>query len=182
MMTENRTYSFEEGLSEFYAGEVMGEAIYSALLEDADDPAERLKLAHLLQLETETKAWLRPHMVAVGLAIEEPMTLREKGLAIAQAQPASWTGKMQGLAQVIEAEFAALYRRYAEAARKRGHFEAAVICDFMVAHELAQVEFARRDLAGESLDRVLEPLRRYSKNPLPLPLNAGLVLGVAAAG
>jgi hypothetical protein len=162
------TYAYAEGLKVFYEGEVLGEAIYSALLDAAVDPVERLKIAHLLQLETETKAWLRPYLISVGESVAEPLAVRAEGLAIAQAQPAAWADKMTALAEVIEAEFAALYSRYGDAARARNNPQEAAVCDFMVAHEMSQVEFARRDLAGEPLARVLEPLRRLSKHLLPL--------------
>ncbi len=68
-MTGDGTYRFHDGLVEFYRGEVIGEAIYSALIEATNDSVERLKLAHLLQLETETKAWLRPHLIRSCLGV-----------------------------------------------------------------------------------------------------------------
>ena len=163
-----QTYAYGEGLRVFYEGEVLGETIYSAVLAGADDPVERLKLSHLLQLETETKAWLRPHLISAGESVVESLAVREQGLGIAQAQPPAWADKMKGLAEIVEAEFATLYRRYGDAARSRGQAAEAAVCDFMYDHEMAQVEFARRDLAGEPLERVLEPLRRHSKHLLPL--------------
>ncbi len=168
MSTDARTWSYAEALKEFYDGEVLGETIYSLLLERACDPSERLKLAHLLQLETETKAWLRPHLMGAGLSVVESAAVRVQGQAIADAQPTAWRDQMQGLADVVEAEFAVLYRRYAEAARARGAADEAAVCDFMVEHEMAQVEFARRELAGEPPARTLEPLRRHSRHLLPL--------------
>lgn len=165
---DGRTYDYTEGLTEFYGGEVLGEAFYSALLETTDDPVERLKLAHLLQLETETKAWLRPHLISAGVSLAESVALRERGRAYAQAQPSAWSDRMKGLADGIETVFAALYGRYGDAARIRGRADEAAVCDFMVEHEMAQVEFARRDLAGEPLARVLAPLRGHSQHLLPL--------------
>lgn len=162
------TYAYSEGLRVFYDGEVLGEAIYSALLSMTEEPLERLKFAHLLQLETETKAWLRPYLLAAGESVVESPTIRAQGLDIAQAQPAAWNDKMTALVAVIEADFAALYCRYGDAARSRGSMQEAAVCDFMVEHELAQVEFARRELAGKPLAQVLEPLRKHSKHLLPL--------------
>ncbi len=163
-----QTYTYCEGLRVFYEGEILGETIYSTLLAGAEDPVQRLKLSHLLQLETETKAWLRPHLMLASESLVESPSIREQGLSIAQAQPAAWADKMKGLAEIVEAEFATLYRRYGDAARSRGRADEAAVCDFMYDHEMAQVEFARRDLAGEPLERVLEPLSRHTKHPLPL--------------
>ena len=98
----------------------------------------------------------------------ESPAIRAQGLDIAQAQPAAWNDKMTALVAVIEADFAALYCRYGDAARSRGSLQEAAVCDFMVEHELAQVEFARRELAGKPLAQVLEPLRKHSKHLLPL--------------
>src|SRR6202050_675361 len=63
--------SYAEALLEFYNGEVGGEALYSTLLGSARNQEEILKWSTLLQLETETKAWLRAPMVAHGVSIEE---------------------------------------------------------------------------------------------------------------
>jgi hypothetical protein len=60
--------SYAEALQDFYSVEVLGEAIYSALLGAARNDNERLKWGTLLQLETETKAWLRAPMVAHGVS------------------------------------------------------------------------------------------------------------------
>jgi len=83
--------SYAEALTEFYGGEVTGEAIYSNLLGWAENEDQRLKLATILQLETETKAWLRPHLLAQNLSVEERAADREKGAGIAaQVKPLSW--------------------------------------------------------------------------------------------
>ena len=52
--------SFEAALIEFYNGELLGETVYSALYAAAKEKDEKRKWATLMQLETETKAWLRP--------------------------------------------------------------------------------------------------------------------------
>jgi hypothetical protein len=163
-----RTFSYAEGLAEFYAGEVVGEAIYSGLLEVATDPGERLKLAHLLQLETETKAWLRAPMLAAGVSIAEPPSMRQPAAAfIASLAPLPWLEQMQAIESIISGEFLPLYRRYADEAQARGEAGAAAVCDFMAEHEDAQAEFARRELAGAPLAHSLETLTRQTRYPLP---------------
>jgi hypothetical protein len=167
-MASDDEYSFERALAEFYGGEVIGEAIYTALLEDADAPEERLKLAHLLQLETETKAWLRPHMILAGVAIGEPPALRETAQHIvAGLAPLDWAGKMKELTALVPVLLKD-YRAFAQAAHDRGDREQAVVCQFMVDHELVQEEFARLELSGANLATSLEPLMRQSRYPLPL--------------
>lgn len=166
-MSSDNTYSYENGLAEFYRAEVIGEAIFSALIEASSNPIEQLKLAHLLQLETETKAWLRPLMVRVGLNVAEPAEFREPAKEIAASlAPLAWPDKMRAIAGFVP-DLVNQYRAYSEAARSRGDVEQAAVCDFMVDHELAQDEFARFELAGEEPAISLKPLMRQSRYPLP---------------
>jgi hypothetical protein len=159
--------SFAEALQDFYSGEVSGEAGYSALLEFAQNPDERLKLATLLQLETETKAWLRAPMVAHDVSIEERTADRDKGLAAAaQFKSLSWSEQMQGLHDFIANEFVPRYQSYADAARARDKADEEAVCLYMVEHEKAQVEFTRRELKGASLGESLEPVARFLKYPI----------------
>lgn len=159
--------SFEEALHAFYNGEVLGEAAYSAMLSHASDPEQRLKLGTLLQLETETKAWLRAPMVAHGVGIEERTQDRNEGQAIAdQFGSLPWEAKMQGLHDAIDAQFVPAYQAFADAAKARGAADEEAVCVYMVEHEKAQVEFARRELAGASTDEALAPIVRFLKYPL----------------
>jgi hypothetical protein len=159
--------SFEEALHAFYNGEVLGEAAYSGMLARASDPGQRLKLGTLLQLETETKAWLRAPMVAYGVGIEERAEDRQQGQAIAeQFASMPWRAQMQALHDAIDGQFVGAYQAFADAARARGAADEEAVCVYMVEHEKAQVEFARRELAGASLDEALAPIVRFLKYPL----------------
>jgi hypothetical protein len=159
--------SFSEALQEFYNGEVLGETAYSELLASTKNAEERLKWGTLLQLETETKAWLRAPMVAHGVSIEEKMAERQKALGLAEAfKPLSWMQQMQGLKDALLNQFVPAYQGFAEAARMRGNKEEQDLCNYMVEHEMAQVEFAQRELAGEAMDRTLAPIAKFLKYPL----------------
>ena len=159
--------SFVAALKSFYDGELIGEAVYSGLLEAAQTPDERLKWSTLLQLETETKAWLRAPMIAAGVSIVESSDKRQYGTNLAeQFKPASWSQKMEGLRDSINNEFVPQYQVFADAARSRGQAAEEAICVFMVDHEKAQVEFARRELAGASMEYSLEPIVQFLKYPL----------------
>jgi hypothetical protein len=167
-MSDGCSYAYADGLNAFYHGEIIGEAIYSGLLEGTTDHLELLKLGHLLQLETETKAWLRPHMISAGLSIAEPSALREVAARFVTEQSAlDWSGKMKALVELIP-DLAKQYSRYAEAARIRGDAQQAAVCNFMVEHELAQEKFARLELEGAELSASLAPLLHHSRYPLPI--------------
>src|SRR5262249_39365165 len=84
--------TYAEALAEYYNGEVLGEAAYSSMLSAAKTDDQRLKLATLLQLETETKAWLRPHVLAHGVSCVERTEDRERGTRLVAAFASmSWT-------------------------------------------------------------------------------------------
>jgi hypothetical protein len=164
---ENRMASHAEALLEFYSGEVLGEAIYSALLSAARNDDERLKWGTLLQLETETKAWLRAPMVAHGVSIAEQSADRDKGIALAeQLKPLPWAVQMQAVHHGIVSEFIPRYQGHADAARARGAADEEAVCLYMVEHERAQLEFTERELAGASSDRSLEPLVKFLRYPI----------------
>jgi hypothetical protein len=163
----NWVSSYKEALLDFYRGEVLGEAVYSALLGSARNEDERLKLGTLLQLETETKAWLRAPMVAHGVTLEEQTAARGEGIDIAeQVKPLSWPELMQAIDHAIVTEFIPRYQSHADAAKARGRADEEAVCLYMVEHEKSQVEFARRELAGANLGQSLEPLVRFLKYPI----------------
>jgi hypothetical protein len=167
-MTSDDTYSYQNGLMEFYRGEVIGEELCSGLLVATQDPIERLKLSHLMQLETETKAWLRPHMIHAGLSVTEPMEWREyTQKLVARLAPLEWSDMIKSLA-AAGPELATQYGAYAEAARSRGHPAEAAVCDFMVDHEAAISEFFEFELEKAELATSIEPLMRQSRYPLPV--------------
>lgn len=169
-MANKDVYSFENALKEFYRSEVVGEAILSALSEGSIDPIERLKLGHLLQLETETKAWLRPHLIQAGLSIAEPPEFREPVEQIVTAlAPLEWSDKVRAIANFIP-DLVKQYGAYAQAARDRNDTKQAEICDFMVEHERVQAEFAQLELGGAEPAIALKPLTRRSCYPLPFDL------------
>jgi hypothetical protein len=158
--------TFQEALTAFYTGEVLGETISSALFEAATDPHEKRKWATLLQLETETKAWLRPALLAYGVGVEEHAADRQMAVAMAgQLFSGAWTEKMQALKDLIEAQVLPAFQGYADAAAARGEAEAEAICRYMVEHEQAQVEFATRELAGDGASS-LDAIRGLLKYPV----------------
>lgn len=153
---------FRDVLLEFYTNEVLGETIYSALSQAATHPGEKRKWATLLQLETETKAWLRPALVAHGVGVEEHGADREMAIDIAgQFAPLGWSEKMQGL-KALGAQLLPAFQRYADAAAARGEADAEAVCRYMIEHEKAQAEFFSRELAGDgagSLEAITDLLK-----------------------
>jgi hypothetical protein len=70
---------FKVGLSELYQGEVIGEVILNCLLVQFRSPRQQYLLGSVLQLETETKARLRPTAAILGIDLVESEESRKMG-------------------------------------------------------------------------------------------------------
>jgi hypothetical protein len=152
-------------LQEFYQGEILGEAMFDSMLRSAGNTTERYKLALMLQLETETKARLRPFLVAEGLPLQEDPRMRPEGEHFARdLEGATWNEKMQALADSIGQTWLPRYRQLTDAMPPALR----AVGESMVTHERALLEMARRELAGQSA-RSDEPVLDLLVNPLPRP-------------
>jgi hypothetical protein len=152
-------------LQEFYQGEILGEAMFDAMLQSARSDSERYKIALMLQLETETKARLRPYLAAQGLPLQEDPQMRPRGEQFArELARATWTEKMQALEQSISRTWLPRYRELTATLPP----PLRAIGQSMVAHEQALLDMARRELAGQS-HLADQPVRDLLAHPLPRP-------------
>lgn len=136
---------FKETLLDYYHGEILGEVVMEQLIKHFDEPARQAKLAVLLQLETETKARLRPHVLDLGLSLADDDKPREEALVMSQAFAGlSWDEVMAGMCEqlppVIEH-----YRQVADEAPD----EYRALAESMYVHEKSLLEFANAELNGE---------------------------------
>ncbi len=94
------------------------------------------------------------------------VTTPAKGLAIGeQFKALPWMAQMQALHDAITSEFLPRYRSHADAARARSAAAEEAVCRYMVEHEQAQLDFTKRELAGEG-SRSLEPVVKFLKYPI----------------
>jgi hypothetical protein len=153
-------------LQEFYQGEILGEAMFDSMLRSAHNESERYKIALMLQLETETKARLRPFLVAEGVPVQEDPRMRPEGEQFArELEGATWNEKMRVLAESIGSTWLPRYRELTMLLPP----PLRAVGESMVAHEQALCEMARREVAGES-DRSDEPVRALLIHQLPRPV------------
>lgn len=156
---------FKKGLSEEYQGEVIGEIFFSGLLEHFENPQHRYKLVTLLQLETETKARLRPAALDLGVDLSELDESRKMGHDFLKScEGMDWRTMMAHLETVVE-PYVKRYREIAEIAPP----EYKEIADSMVVHEVSIQTCAHLEASGEtehSLDDVIKQLR-FPLNPRP---------------
>jgi len=156
---------FRVGLSELYQGEVIGEVVFSRLLARFDTADQQYKLASLLQLETETKARLRPTAMKLGVNLIELEESRDQGEEFDRSFAGmDWRAAMAHLASVV-VPYVERYRQIAATAPA----EYRQVADSMVVHEKSVQSFAELEAAGQgdrSLDVVVKQLI------FPLPRNA----------
>ncbi len=149
---------FKEGFKEEYQGEVIGEVFFDGLLKRFDSPQHRYKLATLLQLETETKARLRPTALELGVELAELDGYRKLGHDFVEScEGMDWKGLMAYLGPLVE-PYVKKFIGFAEIAPP----EYKDVADSMVVHETAILTFANLEASGDtehSLDDVIKQLK-----------------------
>ena len=141
---------FRDCLVEYYQTEILGEAFFGAALRRFDEPEQRYKISSLLQLETETKARLRPTILKLGGSVEELESSRETGRNLAESLPAgNWNAFVSALNEVGEP----LTNRQREVA---GIAPAPFreLADSMRVHGEAIQKFTELELDGEEADSI----------------------------
>lgn len=155
-------HDYRTALAEQYLGEVSGEAFFSRLLAQFSAPRQRHVLASMLQLETETKARLRPAVAALGIDPVEADAARATGASnAAQLQGLDWAAAMAALADRL-VPFTHRYREIADLAPP----EFRALADAMVTHEQILLALARGEAGGNS-NAALDALERHLMFPLP---------------
>jgi len=137
---------FEASLQELYQGEIIGEVILDKMLSFFAEPDMKYKIAVLLQLETETKARLRPTLMRIGLNIAEAKSSRQLGLDLAASMEGkSWNEAMADLREIVKPAV----QRYKEiAADPPAEFQS--LAQSMVLHEQSLYDFTEMELSGNS--------------------------------
>ena len=156
--------AFKQGMVEMYQGEVLGEVFFGQMLSYFDEPDKQYKISVMLQLETETKARLRPAMMLLGLDLSEQNASRRKGLELASAMKGlSWQDTMAMIRDAVK-PFIARYKEIAADAPA----EHRAIAESMVVHEKSIFDFSELELAGEgkkSVDAMVAQLNYKLPSP-----------------
>jgi hypothetical protein len=148
-------------LRDLLDSEIFGEAISLALLEVAKNDREKFQFATLLQLETETKARLRPLLYRYGISLAESVPTEEIQEIVKGYQQASWEDFAAANKTVVQT-FLDRFKEIAEV----GPEEDRGILESMIQHEQAILRWFDMESRGEregSLDAVIAEL----KYPLP---------------
>jgi len=148
--------SYPECTRVLFESEILGEAVFRGLVAEAKNPRERYHLGTLLQLETETKARLRPLLYKHGVSLDEEVDFSLLDIVGTTYKESTWPEFAAANIPILE-DF---IRRF-EAIAKIGDEDDRDILDSMVRHEASILRWATMESAGRtdgSLDDVIEQL------------------------
>jgi hypothetical protein len=146
-----------------YQGEVLGEALLNRYVALESDAGRRYKWGTILQLETETKARLRPFLTGLGLSIaQEDVRSRVEDLAKTFAAK-SWRQHMEELVRITD--FYVEKFREIEGAAPAQERE---VAHSMVVHEASIKRFGELELAGEGTNSLRDVIAQL-QYPLAKP-------------
>ena len=148
-------------LRELLESEIFGEGVSLALLEVAKTDRDRFHFATLLQLETETKARLRPLLYRHGVPLTEVVPTQEIEEIVQGYLVSSWEEFAAANKAVVES-FLGRFREIAAV----GPDEDKEILNSMIRHESAILRWFDMESRGErdgSLDEIIDELQY----PLP---------------
>ena len=158
---DNKDYVVEQ-LVEMYQGEVIGEVLFNAMLTLFPEPDHQYKSAIMLQLETETKARLRPALLELGASLLEEQASREAGDSFVEAiKGKDWSDAMAVLSEGIT-PYVQKYQQAAETFPEKYQ----PLADYMVKHEQALHDFVTQESLGDG-DAALQGIIAQLQYPLP---------------
>jgi len=144
-------------LRDLIESEIFGEAVSLALLEVARTDRDRFHFATLLQLETETKARLRPLLYRHGVSLSEKVPTEQVEEVVHGYLSSSWESFAAANKEVVQ-NFLTRFRQIAE----EGPSEDREMLLSMVRHESAILHWFDMESRGEkdgSLDMIIEELQ-----------------------
>ena len=150
-------------IRELYESEIFGEAASLAVLDAADNERDRYHFGTLLQLETETKARLRPFLAKYALSMSEEMDLGDIAAIVASYKEGGMIGFAKANAPVVE-NFLARFKEIAAT----GPDEDQDVLQSMLRHETAILNWMNAEAKGPtegSLDGIIAELNY----PMPKP-------------
>lgn len=151
-------------IRELYDSEILGEAVSLALLDAAKNAHDRYRFGTLLQLETETKARLRPFLSKNGIALDEQADLSAVESLVGAYQASSSFAAFAAAVTPVAQHYIA---RFEEIARM-GPVEDREVLESMVRHESAILEWFVLESEGRS-EGALDSMIAQLHYPLPKP-------------
>lgn len=154
---------YPQCLRELYQSEFLGERIFLGLLENASDQQEKYKFGTLLQLETETKARLRPILAKYDLPFSEPDMSVQVQTAVDDFKVHGWSGFVDSFLNVVR-YFVGRFREI-ELLGPREDWD---VLHSMVVHEQAIQQFLEAEHDGRPKNSLAAVIAQLNY-PLPNP-------------
>ena len=155
---------YKLGLSEQYQGEVIGEVAINCLLQRFRSPRQQYLLGSVLQLETETKARLRPAAAELGIDIIESEESRTAGFAFRDmVEGLDWQSSMKVIAEAL-IPYVSKYEEILNIAPP----EYKELAELMVVHERSIQQLWEWEARGEG-DSAIGEINKQLLFPLPSP-------------
>ncbi|MFQ5667944.1 MAG: hypothetical protein ACE5I7_16135, partial [Candidatus Binatia bacterium] len=132
-------------IRELYESEIFGEAFALALIKVAGNARDQYHFGTLLQLETETKARLRPFLSKYNVSLAEDMELSGIADAVAAYQASSFPEFAAAMKPTVQGFLA----RFQEIERV-GPVEDQKILHSMIRHESAILRWLQMESEGNS--------------------------------
>lgn len=148
-------------IRELYESEIFGEASALALIAVVKNEHDRYRFGTLLQLETETKARLRPLLAKHALPLTETMDLGDVVGMVGAYQAGSFQQFAAAMTPVIQT-FLSRFKEIAQA----GPAEDREVLESMVRHESAILRWLTMESEGNSAG-ALDEMVRELQYPLP---------------
>lgn len=159
-----QTLAYPAWIRELHESEIFGEALALALIDMAKSERDQYHFGTLLQLETETKARLRPFLVKYGMPLSENIDLGDvEGIVSAYKS----TSNLQEFSRLIMPTVQGFLSRFEEIARICPE-EDREVAESMVRHESAILKWLAMESEGNSEDS-LDDMIGELRYPLPKP-------------
>lgn len=142
---------------ELLESEILGEALFIALFQVAKNPTDKYHFGTLLQLETETKARLRPLLYKYDIPLDEEVNSELVEQLVALYLDTNWIKYMNAL-RPVATQFIERFKQIVEV----GPTEDKTILKSMVVHEFSILKWIDLEIAGnkeESLKAVIDQLQ-----------------------
>ena len=155
---------YPECIRELYESEIFGEAWALGLIKVAKNDRDYYQFGTLLQLETETKARLRPFLRKYNMSLLEDMDLSEISDAVADYQKSTSFAEFATITIPSVEEFLSRFQAIAAVAPP----EDQEVVQSMVQHESAILQWLEMESEGTtegSVDAMIAQLQY----PLPTP-------------
>ena len=143
------TLKYPDCIEELYESEVLGEAVFVALYNAAKSDEHRYKFGTMAQLESETKARLRPFLAKHGIKFIEQVNNDLVAQIVRSYDDSTWTNFMEEQCNIV----ATFVARFEEIERIAPADDMSMV-HAMVLHERAILKFVELEASGKSMGSI----------------------------